>query len=924
MKKLFTFLLLISLLSINAQIGGGWDWAFNTGSINPAYNYLKYSPDGSEILFAGSSGGAAYFGSTTLTSPSIVSGTNTYPGGIQFFGKVNSATGVPTIIKSFNNLAITFSNVTTDDSGNFYVGAQTYSNSATDLGNGVIIPAGSYGLAIVAKFDPAGNALWAKTFQLGVSTGYYAREILKLAVTNAGNIYFWGKNYNDALINGVAYKNYPLYKLDSNGNTLWFKDALNTAANNIFFENNAVKYLNDKFIDNDENVYQCIYSTSGYSFNGIDYPVVATTAGATTFIALNSSGTLLNAQTFKGTASSFQVNRTNGNLTFTWVQNDPNVSPFNNLPFLQAFISPIYANRFSGIVQVDKNLNFLKLRAAGADPTFGGAVGNFLLLPSGKLLFEYGFGNLNYSIGANYYYPADANNVTMSILESDTDWNMAKFITGGKAPNTNVYMLAAFNDTYSIAANFSTATSIYTALPIDPSLLPTTTFGNLTLTGMNAAPNLVTLSTSRRDVALAQCKSANFPTIPSTTWLGATNNWNTPSNWSNGVPTNAMKAVFNVPTAFYPTVSTAPTSATLEVLSGVTLPLPSNIALLGGLKNSGTIVLNNAGYFQGYGSKSWSGSGSLNFTGTDATFYYPNSFSNSLILGTNLEAGSNFTIPNITFNSGKLNLSTNKISITNTSPSAISGTSATSYFYNGTLDRKISSSGIYEFPVGTSTDFQSATVYATGLVNVNSIATTFTSGAITGTTPSTTIGSATISSALNAGFYSITPNNQPTSGTYDVTLKIKNSTNSVVSPAKYTVIKRDNATSPWAVQGNYTLASIVSGTITASNTGLTSFSDFAIGITNQDVVLATNNFENNQGKLSLYPNPTKSDLNLLLPNLIEKGTLKIISLTGQTVFEQQNINGTDFNFEVSNLNSGLYLIQISDSQNSFSSKFIKN
>ncbi len=87
--------------------------------------------------------------------------------------------------------------------------------------------------------------------------------------------------------------------------------------------------------------------------------------------------------------------------------------------------------------------------------------------------------------------------------------------------------------------------------------------------------------------------------------------------------------------------------------------------------------------------------------------------------------------------------------------------------------------------------------------------------------------------------------------------------------------------------------------------------------------LANNQFESNDLKLALYPNPTNDNLNISLKNSIEKGTLKVISITGQTVLEQQNLNGTDFNFEVSSLNSGLYLLQVSDAQNTFTSKFIK-
>lgn len=80
-------------------------------------------------------------------------------------------------------------------------------------------------------------------------------------------------------------------------------------------------------------------------------------------------------------------------------------------------------------------------------------------------------------------------------------------------------------------------------------------------------------------------------------------------------------------------------------------------------------------------------------------------------------------------------------------------------------------------------------------------------------------------------------------------------------------------------------------------------------------------FENN---VLLYPNPTNNYLNLKLESNIQNASLKIISITGQTIFDKQNISGTDFNFDVSNLNSGLYIIQISDENKTYHSKFIKD
>ena len=925
MKKLITSMLLLAILNSSAQIGGGWDWAFNTGCIGGAsYKHLKYSPDGSEILMGGQASAAAYFGNTTLTAP-IQFG---FPGSIKFLGKINAATGVPTILRSFINFNMIFDCITTDNAGNFYVGGGISSLTPYDFGNGVTITAQTTNKAAIIKFDASGTAVWAKTFQLGVS-GTAGLQLFKLAVSNAGNIFFWGFNPNSTTSTGPSIKNYPLYKLDSNGNTLWFKDALNSTS---IGQSNYVDYLKDKFIDDEENVHLFVLvgGTSGFTFEGIAHPGGNATYGGSTLISLNASGTVTKAQTYSGGVSHFQVNRTNGNLAFNWGQIDANPAPFQNVPHFiyQANGSASYANSFSGMVETDKIFNYIKCKElfANNDNPFSAAQnGNKLLsLPNGKLLIEMSFAyGINYSVGTNSFYPAEATNFGSAIIETDTNWRMSKFITGGKAPGVSQDFITAYNDTYLIAAGFSSATSGPTATD-----LPTTTFGTVTLTGMNAATNLTTaygqFSSFRTDVALAQCKSGNFPTIASTTWLGTTTNWNTPSNWSNGVPTSLNKAVFNGVTPNYPTISTNPTAATLEVTAGTTVNLPPATLLLGGLKNEGTIILNNAGFFQGLGANEWLGSGNINFTGTSASLSYGNTLTNSLILSTDFTTYSSLNIPKITFNSGKFNLSNKRVTITNTSPTAVSGTSPTSYFYGGTLERNISNTGNYEFAVGTSTNFQSASINANNLIGTTAIATTFTTGAITGTTPATTLSGVAINSALNAGWYTITPNNQPTSGNYDVTLKLQNATNSVPVAGKYTIIKRNDAASPWAVQGNFTLASILSNTVTASNTGLNSFSDFAIGIGAADIALGTNEFENNILKLNLYPNPTADVLNFETSNAIEKGTLKIISLTGQTVFEQQNMLGNNFNINVSGLNSGLYLIQLSDANGNYNSKFVKN
>ena len=123
------------------------------------------------------------------------------------------------------------------------------------------------------------------------------------------------------------------------------------------------------------------------------------------------------------------------------------------------------------------------------------------------------------------------------------------------------------------------------------------------------------------------------------------------------------------------------------------------------------------------------------------------------------------------------------------------------------------------------------------------------------------------------------------------------------------------------LSGNFNSVADFDFTTATNNLTPVGNSDNFIAKYNITNVLSSTKFNELNG--TLFPNPATNNLNLQLPTLIQNGTLKIISLTGQTVFEKQNINGSDFNFDVSSLNSGLYLIQVADEQNKFSSKFIK-
>jgi hypothetical protein len=140
----------------------------------------------------------------------------------------------------------------------------------------------------------------------------------------------------------------------------------------------------------------------------------------------------------------------------------------------------------------------------------------------------------------------------------------------------------------------------------------------------------------------------------------------------------------------------------------------------------------------------------------------------------------------------------------------------------------------------------------------------------------------------------------------------------------------------FAVSGSYNLAN--NPTIAVNGTTLTSCANdpnfatlYPVFATSQNDVFISqltitsslSTKENTISKLSLYPNPVSNNLNINFENNLENANLKIISITGQTVLEKQNISGNNFNFDVSSLTNGMYIVQVNDVNSVTNSKFIK-
>ncbi|MEP3837806.1 MAG: T9SS type A sorting domain-containing protein [Algibacter sp.] len=95
-------------------------------------------------------------------------------------------------------------------------------------------------------------------------------------------------------------------------------------------------------------------------------------------------------------------------------------------------------------------------------------------------------------------------------------------------------------------------------------------------------------------------------------------------------------------------------------------------------------------------------------------------------------------------------------------------------------------------------------------------------------------------------------------------------------------------------------------------------------IANSKIVSTNNSIE--KFEFDVYPNPVLNELTVSLKysNLdINKSTIRIYSINGQKVKEFKVLNDSQIKLNVSKLNRGFYILQISDGENSVSKKLIK-
>jgi hypothetical protein len=74
---------------------------------------------------------------------------------------------------------------------------------------------------------------------------------------------------------------------------------------------------------------------------------------------------------------------------------------------------------------------------------------------------------------------------------------------------------------------------------------------------------------------------------------------------------------------------------------------------------------------------------------------------------------------------------------------------------------------------------------------------------------------------------------------------------------------------------------------------------------------------------TIYPNPTINQVEIQLNHPVTKASIKIFNMAGQIILLEKNLNGNEFTFDLSNMDAGIYIIEISSSFHISRSKLVK-
>lgn len=295
------------------------------------------------------------------------------------------------------------------------------------------------------------------------------------------------------------------------------------------------------------------------------------------------------------------------------------------------------------------------------------------------------------------------------------------------------------------------------------------------------------------------------------------------------------------------------TYANLQINSAGTATLGSNITVGGNLALvAGTLDVSSgnnynidvAGNWLNTGVTFMKRAGTVTFNGTaaqaitsNASDFYNLTFNNASVAGITLNDDVAVT-NSITFTDGVVTTGSNLLTINNTSASSISGYGGAS-FVNGRLRRYMATNtSIYAFPVGNGVN--SSSYKLAELVNGNLSGTSYITASFGSLTNHNDIDMSatdvhmTYLSVAPDGVWTLTPNAQPSGGTYDIRLYIGNFS-SQLTDNQFGPLKRNEGSltaADWSAVGDMNNPNLPGRVLAFGYTlrmNLTSFSEFGVG-----------------------------------------------------------------------------------------------
>ena len=834
MKKLLLIIfLLYTAITANAQFTSGWDMAMNFGGAGSDVEELRYV--GTDLYFFARMMGKYQFAGTNYDAGAIGS----FPDQDLIFGKI-STDGTQTLLRRFKStelLAMT-GGARIGADGSLYILRMALGTAQT-LGS-LTTPASGVQLL---KIDANGQYSAVKkltTFsdiEFG-TTAVPGPNLYAMQVKDNGDIYAILKSNT---LRGSVYAA-RVIKLDNAGEEVWHYEMTSPSAGTST-AGILVDGMPRQFVDDAGNLTFKVATTGTISFAGetLPYEEPYTYSGfgnlKNWIISLNSNGTKKWNTSAYVAPTFYGVHPQSGEIyiNYQYSRQSPaipaSIAPFSSLPNLAPpppfnYIPAVYS--WSGIITFNTEGAMIKTKSnyanAVAYPT------QMQITSNGRFVLFSAAANGNvFKAGDNFISFDGPGYVAMEV---DADFNPLKVF---KLPSGTA--MALNNNKFAFGGSFKTQTTIGSTT-LTPNYIDT-----------DFATRFPSWASIKSDVLIAEGNLDQVSSTPeTTTWKGLSTTWNDAANWTNGIPTSSMRAIFSGTPANMPAnIPSSSKAGQIYIPAGAEITLPPGYGLLtlaDRIFNDGKLTVENASFlFNFFGASEVKGSGEFYFKGAASVFNFTGKIANTVSFDNTLEM-TGATVNKLRFigTSAKFK---GDITVSDPAENAISGLSANS-FVNGTLTRAVSSNGTYVFPVatgsGSSEKFTSLNFKPNNLVGTNLLAVKYTATAPTGTSPNVTVDGSTISSVLNGGFLTLTPNQQPNGGHYSIETAIKGSTNTVTNPLRYVVIKRQDSSSPWIFQGENTTTPTTSGTGTANIvsvglSGITSFSDFAVGIGSAPITL---------------------------------------------------------------------------------------